>query len=189
MLISFLFLHENVCCGYSLEAPHWGTSNEYPQHMFSWRNKKNILWIPPLIYSYVIYMFWLLEETINFLDYLCLGHKWKKVIFWGIKILLWSHKIYNLDGMTKICLFLVGLVTASSSFRLKEIFFAQNNFLSPQDCILFPKDDILFPKNNILFPQEDMLFLIHQLVNPGHASEEANWSGSSLFVIKYVSLY
>ena len=22
MLISFLFLHENICCGYSLEAPH-----------------------------------------------------------------------------------------------------------------------------------------------------------------------
>ena len=30
----FLFLHENICCQ--------GTSNEYPQHMFSWRNKKNI---------------------------------------------------------------------------------------------------------------------------------------------------
>ena len=28
--------------GYSLEAPHRGTSNEYPQHMFSSRNKKNI---------------------------------------------------------------------------------------------------------------------------------------------------
>ena len=28
--------------GYSLEAPGWGTSNEYPQHMFSWRNKSNI---------------------------------------------------------------------------------------------------------------------------------------------------
>ena len=26
---------------YSLEAPWQGTSNEYPQHMFSWRNKKN----------------------------------------------------------------------------------------------------------------------------------------------------
>ena len=27
----FLFLHENVCCGYSLEVevPHQGTSNEY----------------------------------------------------------------------------------------------------------------------------------------------------------------
>ena len=30
-----------------------GASNEYPQHMFSWRNKKNIMWIPPLICSYV----------------------------------------------------------------------------------------------------------------------------------------
>ena len=23
-----------------LEASHWGTSNEYPQHIFSWKNKK-----------------------------------------------------------------------------------------------------------------------------------------------------
>ena len=26
----FLCLHENICCEYSLEEPHWGTSNEYP---------------------------------------------------------------------------------------------------------------------------------------------------------------
>ena len=32
----FLFLNENTYYGYSLE----GTSNEYPQHMFPWRNKK-----------------------------------------------------------------------------------------------------------------------------------------------------
>ena len=38
----FLFLHENICCGYSLEAPQRGASNDYPQHMFSWRNKKDI---------------------------------------------------------------------------------------------------------------------------------------------------
>ena len=31
---------------YSLEVPHWGTSNEYLQHMFSWRNWKNIYLIP-----------------------------------------------------------------------------------------------------------------------------------------------
>ena len=37
---------------YSLEAPRRGTSNEYPQHKFSSRNKKNIMWIPPLICSY-----------------------------------------------------------------------------------------------------------------------------------------
>ena len=31
-----LFLHKNICCGYSYE---------YPQHMFSYRNKKNIILI------------------------------------------------------------------------------------------------------------------------------------------------
>ena len=41
MLISFLFLNKNIC-----------TSNKYPQHMFSSINKKNIMWIPPLICSY-----------------------------------------------------------------------------------------------------------------------------------------
>ena len=41
-IIFFLFRHKKIYCGYSLEALHWGASNEYPQHMFSWRNKKNI---------------------------------------------------------------------------------------------------------------------------------------------------
>ena len=41
-IILFLFLHKNICCGYSLEVPHRGTSNEYPQHMYAWRNKKII---------------------------------------------------------------------------------------------------------------------------------------------------
>ena len=38
----FLFIHKNIRCGYSLEAPCRGASNEYPQHMFLWRKKKNI---------------------------------------------------------------------------------------------------------------------------------------------------
>ena len=54
LLIFILFLNKNICCGYSLEAPHRGASNEYPQHMFLSRNKKNIMWIPPLICSYVL---------------------------------------------------------------------------------------------------------------------------------------
>ena len=37
----FLFHKENMLW-YALEAPHWGTSNEYPQNMFSLRIKKNI---------------------------------------------------------------------------------------------------------------------------------------------------
>ena len=28
VLIFFLFVHENICCGYSLEVPHRGTSNK-----------------------------------------------------------------------------------------------------------------------------------------------------------------
>ena len=49
---TFLILYENmlwvlqapqhIYCGYSLEVPQWGTSNEYPQYIFSWKNKKNI---------------------------------------------------------------------------------------------------------------------------------------------------
>ena len=38
-IIFFLFLNENICCGYSLEVP-LGTSSEFPQHTFLLRNKK-----------------------------------------------------------------------------------------------------------------------------------------------------
>ena len=37
----FLFLHKNICCGYSLGASCRGASNEYPQHMFLWRTREN----------------------------------------------------------------------------------------------------------------------------------------------------
>ena len=37
----FLFLLQNIDCGYSLEPPHRGGSNEYPQSMFLSKNKKN----------------------------------------------------------------------------------------------------------------------------------------------------
>ena len=32
--IIFLISAQNIDCGYSLEPPHWGGSNEYPQSMF-----------------------------------------------------------------------------------------------------------------------------------------------------------
>ena len=37
----FLFLHKKVCCGYSLEAPCQGASNEFQQHVFLWRTGEN----------------------------------------------------------------------------------------------------------------------------------------------------
>ena len=36
-------LHENISSGYSFEVPHRGASNEYPQHMFSWRIRRKIM--------------------------------------------------------------------------------------------------------------------------------------------------
>ena len=32
---------QNIDCGYSLEPPRWGGSNEYPQSMFLSSNNKN----------------------------------------------------------------------------------------------------------------------------------------------------
>ena len=42
----------NIDCGYSLEPPRWGGSNEYPQSMFLRRNKKNNVypWKPQFYY-------------------------------------------------------------------------------------------------------------------------------------------
>ena len=37
----FLIFAENVYCGYTLEPPRRGGSNEYPQSMFWSKNKKN----------------------------------------------------------------------------------------------------------------------------------------------------
>ena len=35
---------QNIDCGYSLEPPHRGGSNEYPQSMFLSRNKENTVY-------------------------------------------------------------------------------------------------------------------------------------------------
>ena len=37
----FLFFAQNIDCGYTLEPPRRGGSNEYPQSMFWSKNKKN----------------------------------------------------------------------------------------------------------------------------------------------------
>ena len=37
----FLFWLRNVDCGYSLEPPHRGGSNKYPQSMFGAKSKEN----------------------------------------------------------------------------------------------------------------------------------------------------
>ena len=41
LIFFFIFLPKNIDCGYSLEPPQQGGSNEYPQSMFLGRNMKN----------------------------------------------------------------------------------------------------------------------------------------------------
>ena len=51
--IIFLISAQNIDCGYSLEPPRRGGSNEYPQSMFLSRNMKNIR-----IFYLKIFSFW-----------------------------------------------------------------------------------------------------------------------------------
>ena len=46
MLIFFLFLNANICCGYSLEAPRRGASNEYNNIGFCGEMRKIFTWYP-----------------------------------------------------------------------------------------------------------------------------------------------
>ena len=41
----FHFFAQNIDCGYSLEPPHRGGSNEYPQSMF-WAEIRKIIYTP-----------------------------------------------------------------------------------------------------------------------------------------------
>ena len=59
----FLISPGNVCCGYSLEAPHQGASNKYLLHMFSWRNKKKYHMATPFVWSCVYLHFELLSAS------------------------------------------------------------------------------------------------------------------------------
>ena len=57
-LIVFLFLHKNICSEYSLEAPQWGASNEYPQHVFVEKYKPDTqscldLWIVLIFFLFL----------------------------------------------------------------------------------------------------------------------------------------
>ena len=61
--ITFRQFYLKTCCGYSLESPCRGDSNEYPQHTFLWRNKQNypliITKYPPYLFHCIWCLFWL----------------------------------------------------------------------------------------------------------------------------------
>ena len=74
-----LLLHKNICCGYSFEVPQGGTSNEYSQHMFSWKNKKNIR-LSPLRGKPVLCTFFCQKLTTALLESVE-GREWRRNYF------------------------------------------------------------------------------------------------------------
>ena len=102
----FLFLNEKICCGYSLEAPYDGTCKEYPQHMFSWRNKKNIKFFTEksaLIYSYVYYRdMWQIRRRNKLPE-----DVWKDLPHWGYTVNQQNKHCHLTDQILQIfCLIL-----------------------------------------------------------------------------------
>ena len=76
-LIFFRISSQNIDCGYSLEPPRWGGSNEYPQSMFLSRNKKNNVYPLKRQFYYIkvgfkggqnyigVFSWWLFESLVS----------------------------------------------------------------------------------------------------------------------------
>ena len=65
---------------YSLEVPQWGASNEYLQHMFSSRNKKNIdtFWLKKSALSRAMYVCWAkIQISLHFWCKVSLCRQWR----------------------------------------------------------------------------------------------------------------
>ena len=93
-----LFLQEIYVVEKPLEVYQWGPSNEYPQHMFSWRNKENIYLDIPLFWSYAecVMCRQIEANTANLLQ----AHNFVQLQLTGyfeIQGTLWSTRYWYLD--------------------------------------------------------------------------------------------
>ena len=83
-----LVLHENICCGYSLEAPQWGTSNEYHNICFHGEiSKISTFWLKKAHYLVL-----LVKQS-------WLGVPVWRHIFSGCGIYIYSWRIFHLAAI------------------------------------------------------------------------------------------
>ena len=139
----------SVCFWYSLEVLHQGTSTEYPQHMFSWRNKRKersqcmikplmrLMWAGKTQISLHICIVWSESSLIATCLLQPLGYpkrnKWEPLRYWmDVKDdlnLHWSHRTYCrfCRALAQIlcgyCLLSGAMFHASSCIRLLKFIF------------------------------------------------------------------
>ena len=95
----FLFLHQNICCGYSKEPSQWDGSFEHPKHILKLMGKK--------IFTFLRWNFYL-----NLWGNWQKSYKTIKITMWGRKqthhhVLLWDKENPPLDPIisseTRLC--------------------------------------------------------------------------------------
>ena len=67
-LYIFLIFAQNIDCGYTLEPPQRGGSNEYPQSMFWSKNKKKVYPCKPQFYYMKVGCKWVFVTLTCFRD-------------------------------------------------------------------------------------------------------------------------
>ena len=98
----FLFFHENICCGYSLEVPQWGVSNEY-QNMFLWKIRNIFVWYP-LLYGamYVSHTYTRGAGSLGLLAISIFYLKWDTLTPYYTSPKIWKNKFYHILMCQKI---------------------------------------------------------------------------------------
>ena len=126
-IIFFLFLNENICYGYSLDASQRGSSNEYPQHMFLLRNKKDIITFRMKKVPYLLLCGW--DVSNEYPQHMFLSRNKKK------NILIKLSKLELHICMVYICSWFVGRMTRSEA---EELLLRRNgpNYMQPDGAFL-----------------------------------------------------
>ena len=85
---SFHFSAQNIDCGYSLEQPQRGSSNDYPQSMFLSRNIKiNVYPCKPQFYCIKVELKWVKTTQACVRDEIC-------------KCCLWKHRTHKIKKIS-----------------------------------------------------------------------------------------
>ena len=103
-IVFFLFLHKNICCGYSLEAPQWGASNEYHNTYFRgeiWKISVLFCWKKCAMWSYVH-------------SYVIGEIRW-----WGIK----NQALFTAITKTHLFKYIENFTTKNWNFSDKELWY------------------------------------------------------------------